>query len=50
MRSSTVTNMSRIVLKPGREKSLQRHHPWVFSGAVARVEGEPDSGATVEIR
>ncbi len=50
MRSSTVTNMSRIVLKPGREKSLQRHHPWVFSGAVARVEGEPESGATVEIR
>ena len=50
MRSSPVSNMSRIVLKPGREKSLQRRHPWVFSGAVARVEGEPESGATVEIR
>ena len=42
--------MNRIVLKPDREKSLQRRHPWVFTGAVARIEGEPESGATVEIR
>jgi 23S rRNA (cytosine1962-C5)-methyltransferase len=39
-----------LVLKPGREKSLRRHHPWIFSGAVARLEGEPDSGDTVQIR
>ncbi len=26
--------MSKLVLKPGREKSLKRRHPWVFSGAV----------------
>jgi 23S rRNA (cytosine1962-C5)-methyltransferase len=39
-----------IVLKPGREKSLKRRHPWVFSGAVARVEGEPDCGDTIEVR
>ncbi|HSO06433.1 MAG TPA: class I SAM-dependent rRNA methyltransferase [Pelomicrobium sp.] len=38
------------VLKPGREKSLLRHHPWVFSGAVARVEGAPASGETVAVR
>jgi 23S rRNA (cytosine1962-C5)-methyltransferase len=42
--------VQRIVLKPGREKSLQRRHPWVFSGAVERVEGNPGSGDTVEIR
>lgn len=42
--------MHRIVLKPGREKSLQRRHPWVFSGAVERVEGNPGSGDTVEVR
>ena len=42
--------MSRIVLKPGKEKSLLRRHPWVYAGAVARVEGSPASGATVEIR
>jgi 23S rRNA (cytosine1962-C5)-methyltransferase len=42
--------MSRIVLKPGKEKSLLRRHPWVYAGAVARVEGSPASGATVDIR
>ena len=38
-----------IILKPGREKSLLRRHPWIFSGAIARVEGDPTSGATVEV-
>jgi 23S rRNA (cytosine1962-C5)-methyltransferase len=41
--------MAAVVLKPGREKSLLRRHPWVFSGAVAAVEGEPGPGDTVEI-
>jgi 23S rRNA (cytosine1962-C5)-methyltransferase len=39
----------RLILKPGRERPLLRRHPWIFSGSVARVEGEPGSGATVEI-
>jgi len=39
----------RVVLKPGRERSLRRRHPWVFSGAVERVEGDPQAGDTVEI-
>ena len=39
-----------ITLKEGREKSLRRHHPWVFSGAVAAVKGKPGAGDTVEIR
>ena len=39
----------KIILKPGREKSLQRRHPWVFSGAIARVEGSPFTGDTVKI-
>jgi 23S rRNA (cytosine1962-C5)-methyltransferase len=34
-------------LKPGREKSVLRKHPWVFSGAVAEVTGAPENGATV---
>ncbi len=38
-----------LILKPGREKSLQRRHPWVFSGAVARVEGAPAPGSTMEV-
>ncbi|HET8697094.1 MAG TPA: 23S rRNA (cytosine(1962)-C(5))-methyltransferase RlmI, partial [Gammaproteobacteria bacterium] len=37
------------MLKPGREKSLLRRHPWVFSGAVARVEGSPAAGDTVDV-
>jgi 23S rRNA (cytosine1962-C5)-methyltransferase len=41
--------MNFIVLKPGREKSVLRHHPWIFSGAIARVEGDPQPGETVLI-
>jgi 23S rRNA (cytosine1962-C5)-methyltransferase len=41
--------LPKLWLKPGRERSLRRRHPWVFSGAVERVEGKPDAGATVEI-
>jgi 23S rRNA (cytosine1962-C5)-methyltransferase len=39
-----------IVLKAGREKSLARRHPWIFSGAVERVEGAPGLGDTVALR
>ena len=39
----------RLVLKPGRDKSLKRRHPWLFSGAIARVEGDPQLGDTVEV-
>lgn len=39
-----------VVLKAGREKSLLRRHPWVFSGAVERIEGEAAAGATVAVR
>lgn len=42
--------VSRVYLKSGREKSLRRRHPWVFSGAVERIEGNPGSGDTVEVR
>ena len=42
--------MQQLTLKPGREKSLLRRHPWIFSGAVARVEGDPASGDTVAVR
>jgi len=36
-----------LILKPGREKSLKRRHPWVFSGAVAKVQGSPGPGETI---
>jgi 23S rRNA (cytosine1962-C5)-methyltransferase len=42
--------MAAIILKPGREKSLLRRHPWIFSGAIAGVDGEPAPGETVDVR
>jgi len=41
--------MNRIWLKKGREKSVKIRHPWVFSGAVKRIEGSPEPGATVMV-
>jgi len=38
-----------VVLNPERERSLLRGHPWVFSGAIDRVYGDPGSGATVRV-
>lgn len=38
-----------LYLKKGKEQSLQRFHPWVFSGAVERVEGETEEGEIVRI-
>jgi len=41
--------MQDIVLGPGRDRSLRRGHPWLLSGAVARVEGEPAAGDWVRV-
>ncbi|MCX6034665.1 MAG: 23S rRNA (cytosine(1962)-C(5))-methyltransferase RlmI, partial [Chloroflexi bacterium] len=41
--------MPTLTLKPGREKSLLRRHPWIFSGAIARLDGNPTSGETVDL-
>ncbi len=45
----TVNTAAVVHLKPGRDKSLKRWHPWVFSGAIARVTGTPNSGDTVTV-
>ncbi len=41
--------MNKIILKPGREKSLLRKHPWVFSGAIEKIIGNPQIGENVEV-
>jgi 23S rRNA (cytosine1962-C5)-methyltransferase len=41
--------MPALILRPGRERSLLRRHPWIFSGAVEHVEGDPGLGATVDL-
>ncbi len=38
-----------VILKAGREKSLLRRHPWIFSGGIQQVDEEPASGATVDL-
>ncbi|MBN3811209.1 class I SAM-dependent rRNA methyltransferase [Paraburkholderia sp. Ac-20347] len=42
--------MNIVTLKPSKEKSLLRRHPWVYANAIDRVEGKPASGATVIVR
>jgi 23S rRNA (cytosine1962-C5)-methyltransferase len=39
----------KIIVKKGREKSLRRRHPWLFSGAIYKVEGTPGPGDTVDV-
>jgi 23S rRNA (cytosine1962-C5)-methyltransferase len=38
-----------LILKPGREESVKRHHPWIFSGSVSAVKGTPGSGGTIDV-
>ena len=41
--------MHKLILKPGREKSLKRRHPWIFSGGIDHIEGDPQAGDTVTV-
>ena len=41
--------MVKIILRKGREESLRRFHPWVFSGAVAEIQGDPSEGDVVAV-
>jgi 23S rRNA (cytosine1962-C5)-methyltransferase len=39
----------RLILKGGREKAVKQRHPWIYSGAVAKTEGDPSPGDTVDV-
>ena len=41
--------MIKVILKRGREDSLLRFHPWVFSGAIAEIKGDPAEGDIVAV-
>ena len=41
--------MDKVILKPRREESILRYHPWVFSGAIAQVTGHPAEGDLVSV-
>ncbi|MGE5193667.1 MAG: class I SAM-dependent rRNA methyltransferase [Deltaproteobacteria bacterium] len=47
--SSLPESLPRVVLKPRRAQPFFARHPWVFSGAVARIEGDPLPGAEVAL-
>ncbi len=40
---------SQLILHEGREKSLKRRHPWIFSKAVKEIRNAPQNGADIEI-
>ena len=42
-------DLVRIVLRSGRDQSLKRYHPWVFSGAIKKIYGEPAEGDIVKV-
>ena len=42
-------NRPRLIIAPGKEKALLRRHPWIFSGAVRRKEGNPQEGDLVDV-
>ncbi len=42
--------MNSLFLKKGRERSVKRRHPWVFSGAIEKVAGDARPGETVQVR
>ena len=42
-------NLVRIVLRSGKDQSLKRYHPWVFSGAIKKIYGEPAEGDIVKV-
>ncbi|HEY5731816.1 MAG TPA: class I SAM-dependent methyltransferase [Anaerolineales bacterium] len=41
--------MTKVILKPRREKSLLRRHPWIFSGAIQKADEDIASGSTVDL-
>lgn len=41
--------MTELILKPGKERSAMRRHPWIFEGAVAHLKGRARAGDTVDV-
>lgn len=39
----------KVYLKPGKEQSIMRHHPWIFSGALKKMVHEPEEGELIEV-
>jgi 23S rRNA (cytosine1962-C5)-methyltransferase len=44
-----MSKFSKVVLKKGKEESILRFHPWIFSGAIDRIEGSVEEGDVVVV-
>ncbi len=42
--------LAHVILKKGKEESMERFHPWIFSGAIDRIEGAVEEGDLVSVR
>ena len=42
-------NRARLILNTGKDKAVMRRHPWIFSGAVKRIDGAPAEGDIVDV-
>ena len=49
LKNEPASPLPRLILQKGREDAIRRMHPWVFSGAIAREEGETADGDLVEV-
>lgn len=43
------TSPATVILKKGKEQSVRRYHPWIFSGAISSVSGNPKEGEVAEV-
>ena len=41
--------MAFVIVKPNKDKSLQRRHPWIFAGSIGKMRGTPAPGDTVDV-
>jgi len=44
-----MSTFTKVILKSGKDEAVRRFHPWVFSGAIKKMDGEPQEGDVVEV-
>src|SRR5271157_4724271 len=44
-----MSRFTKVILKSGKDEAVRRFHPWVFSGAIKKMDGEPQEGDVVEV-
>jgi 23S rRNA (cytosine1962-C5)-methyltransferase len=44
-----MSTFTKVILKSGKDEAVRRFHPWVFSGAIKKMDGKPQEGDVVEV-